>query len=59
MNGSFNTDVNIVMWDTVGIVMYNHVITDRNVQAYKKLHDVIKLHESHVFELSQWIKTKF
>ena len=42
MNGSFNTDVNIVMWDTVGIIMYNHVITDRNVQAYKNLHDVIK-----------------
>ena len=25
MNGSFNTDVNIVMWDTVGIVLYNHM----------------------------------
>ena len=25
MNGSFSTDVNIVMWDTVGIVLYNHM----------------------------------
>lgn len=35
MNGSFNTDVNIVMWDTVGIIIYSHMITDRYVQAYK------------------------
>ena len=61
MNGSFNTDVNIVMWDTVGIVLYN-VITDRNVhEAYKKLpvHDVIKYMEVVYLNCHSGLKQSF